>query len=389
MNLGPWESISGQYRLLPGQVHSIVGQRPILDSGRLGRLLRGQGAEQLGHTLASVFTLCAHAHCSVAEWAFACASTGQPQSPAPEVLRQHALETARDHLRSIALDWPQRLAQPIPPGQALAWLRGCPLPLATARQPRDAAAEQALRLALRLWLEREVLREPVAAWLDAHRDPARLARWCQAQAAQLLPARCLAEGLALAHELTPPQRGLDVLNPDPAMQTRQLLALATQLATESEFAQRPTWLGECAQTGPWTRLRDRARPTQHSAWTRLSARWLELMEIAAAPDAAQPSAPPLLSCGALPLAPGQALGWCEMARGLLLHWLQLDPQGRVQDYRVLAPTEWNFHPEGALARAVAALPAHATAAAQTLAAAFDPCVTCTVQPVATGTAARD
>ena len=112
MNIGPWESISGQYRLLPGQLPSIVGQRPILDSGRLGRLLRGQGLEQLGRTLASVFTLCAHAHCSAAEWAVACARTGQSQQPSPEAQVQLWLETARDHLRSIALEWPQRLGEP-------------------------------------------------------------------------------------------------------------------------------------------------------------------------------------------------------------------------------------------------------------------------------------
>ena len=385
MNIGPWESISGQDRLLPGQLPSIVGQRPILDSGRLGRLLRGQGLEQLGRTLASVFTLCAHAHCSAAEWAVACARTGQSQQPSPEAQVQLWLETARDHLRSIALDWPQRLAQPIPPAQALGWLRGCPLPLVAPRARSDAAAAQAMLRDLRLWLEREVLGQAVSTWLVAHREPETLARWCDARAPRLLPARCLADGFAMAQGLTPPQRGLNALDPDPAIQTRQLLDLARGLGNEGEFAQRPTWLGECAETGPWTRLRDRARPVPHSAWTRLSARWMELMEIAAAePGAADQQRAPLLSCGALPLAQGQALAWCEMARGLLLHWVQIDPQGAVLDYRVLAPTEWNFHPEGALARAVSALPLGATAAAQTLAAAFDPCVACTVQPVATG-----
>jgi Ni,Fe-hydrogenase I large subunit len=86
-----------------------------------------------------------------------------------------------------------------------------------------------------------------------------------------------------------------------------------------------------------------------------------------------------LATGAMKLGPGQALAWCEMARGLLLHWVQLDAQGAVQDYRVVAPTEWNFHPDGALARALAALPASDTLAASTLAAAFDPCVVCTIK----------
>ena len=63
---------------------------------------------------------------------------------------------------------------------------------------------------------------------------------------------------------------------------------------------------------------------------------------------------------------------------MLLHWAQIDDAGRVQHYRVLAPTEWNFHPHGALATALAGLGADDTASAQLLAAAFDPCVECTI-----------
>ena len=111
----------------------------------------------------------------------------------------------------------------------------------------------------------------------------------------------------------------------------------------------------------------------------MSARWLELIELAAAdPQANGQRSAPLLASGARWLSHGQALAWCEMARGLLLHWVQLDADGAVQDYRVLAPTEWNFHPQGALAQALTSLPAADTAVARTLAAAFDPCVSCTV-----------
>ena len=67
-----------------------------------------------------------------------------------------------------------------------------------------------------------------------------------------------------------------------------------------------------------------------------------------------------------------------MARGLLFHWVRLDHAGAVVDYRVLAPTEWNFHPAGTLARSLAALAPNDGARARTLAAAFDPCVACTV-----------
>jgi hypothetical protein len=48
-------------------------------------------------------------------------------------------------------------------------------------------------------------------------------------------------------------------------------------------------------------------------------------------------------------ASGSGLGVVECARGRLVHWLAV-AEGRVSAYRILAPTEWNFHPEGPLAR---------------------------------------
>lgn len=95
----------------------------------------------------------------------------------------------------------------------------------------------------------------------------------------------------------------------------------------------------------------------------------------------RPQAAPL-ALGAMRLGEGEALAWSEMARGLLLHRVRLGHGGDaalVADYRVLAPTEWNFHPQGTVAAMLARMP-RAPDAGQArrigvLAAAFDPCVT--------------
>jgi hypothetical protein len=55
---------------------------------------------------------------------------------------------------------------------------------------------------------------------------------------------------------------------------------------------------------------------------------------------------------------------------------------RVADARVLAPTEWNVHPQGHLAQALARLDPTDAAAAARLAVAFDPCVAFEVEPPA-------
>jgi hypothetical protein len=375
----PSMALTGHYTLRPGVRASIMGQRPVLGGGRLGRVLRGQQGEAVVRTLANVFTLCAHAHRRTARLALhaACphANTVLPVE-APVLLR---LETARDHLRSVALDWPQRQPTATHRAPDLHWLRDCSLPLmppAQACPPEEAGAALAQ---LRDWLER-LLHQPVHDWLTRHRDPNAFAQWCNSRAHDLPPARCLAEWHPLAHRLAPQIRCLDLLHTDTAVQSVTLREVAQTMATYPDFVQHPLWHGHCAETGVWTRLRRQSAPslTKNTAWTRLGARWLELLEIAATPQSTAEERDSLLDSGALSLGQGQAIAWCEMARGLLLHWVQLDPQGHVEDYRVLAPTEWNFHADGALAHALTALPAHDTAAAWCLAAAYDPCVDCTV-----------
>ncbi|WP_333877430.1 nickel-dependent hydrogenase large subunit [Methylobacter sp.] len=53
---------------------------------------------------------------------------------------------------------------------------------------------------------------------------------------------------------------------------------------------------------------------------------------------------------------GIGLAQVQAARGLLIHRLELR-QGRVDDYQIIAPTEWNFHPEGVVAQGLKQLQA--------------------------------
>ena len=137
-----------------------------------------------------------------------------------------------------------------------------------------------------------------------------------------------------------------------------LARLAGRLVEESGFARRPDWLGRPVETGALALRQDtplvrELRATDgHACTTRLVARLVDLRQLAdglagrAALDLA----------GGLGLGSRCGLGWAQTARGLLLHRVVLDPAGCVADYRVLAPTEWNFHPDGALARGLEAQP---------------------------------
>jgi len=381
------DALAGEYQLRPGAKPGVLGQRPVLGDGRLGQLLRDQRGDTVVNSLGSIFTLCAHAHRHTAALALTAAQGQTPSGNADRPLFALWLETARDHLRSMALDWPQRLPSASVSGIAtpdLQWLRDCPLPLVARQAPTDTAAALDQLRQLRAWLEDRILGQSIRQWLQDCSAPEAFANWCQARAEHLPPARFLSSWYPLASGLRIPTHGLQVLHQDPILQIQQLSELARAMVHQPGFLQQPTWRGECLENGPWTRLRHgpRQKGVPGSAWWRLSARWLELLALADAashaPNACGAGAGAMLATGALWLAPGQGLSWCEMARGLLLHWVQLDAAGGVLDYRVLAPTEWNFHPQGALAQAVSNLAANDQASAAMLAAAFDPCVSCSV-----------
>jgi Ni,Fe-hydrogenase I large subunit len=69
------------------------------------------------------------------------------------------------------------------------------------------------------------------------------------------------------------------------------------------------------------------------------------------------------------------MGWAETSRGLLVHRTRV-ADGRLADYRIVAPTEWNFHPEGAFARGAAGLADDGglDAGARWIVGSLDPCV---------------
>ena len=77
------------------------------------------------------------------------------------------------------------------------------------------------------------------------------------------------------------------------------------------------------------------------------------------------------------VGPGIGISQVEAARGRLVHRAEL-AAGRVANYKILAPTEWNFHPKGVLAGSLLGLAAGNTAdlqqRAQLLINAIDPCV---------------
>ena len=146
---------------------------------------------------------------------------------------------------------------------------------------------------------------------------------------------------------------------------------------DGEYLARPHCRGIVYETGPLAR-----NPNGHhnGLLSRLIARLTEvkqgLHDLSCRRQSLEdrPSTPaPLDDCS------GTGMAVIEAARGLLAHRVELT-NGIVTRMQILAPTEWNFHPEGALVHGLmnvefsADLRDHALLLVNSL----DPCVACTV-----------
>lgn len=303
----------------------IVSTRPML-----AKALRGLPVARVSGIIPRVFSLCRHAQNAAARLSIQaaqgrCVAVDEAQDLGLAV----AVEAIVEHLSHLLMAWPPLLQKP---GRARRieefglWRKRL---LAVV----DAAAAATLGVDLSNWLadlEAPPFDDPLAA-----------------AAVALLPQLSAAEWVPLV---------------DP-----------------EDFATRPTFAGQAAETGVLARhagdpgvallLADGQR-----IQARLAARLLELRWLAA--GLVDPSRLSALVDASV-VAVGCGLARVETARGTLLHRVELAADC-VEDYRIIAPTEWNFHPQGAFFREMSGYPAQtrdeARIRAARLALSLDPCV---------------
>jgi hypothetical protein len=165
---------------------------------------------------------------------------------------------------------------------------------------------------------------------------------------------------------------------DPAEAARRLLppldaaaSLAPWPRLDAGFSVRPQWQGQAAETGAI------ARHPAGSATTAFAARWLARLEELRDWANGREKVGACGTASAAQAAPERGRALVETARGLLMHEIALDG-GRIADYVIVAPTEWNFHPQGPLAGWLMGRAANKREELQGFAAravaALDPCV---------------
>jgi len=327
-----------------------------------GRVLAGQHARAAAQTVPLLFSICRRSQAIAS--ALACA-TAQGMEPTADQLRAHArvvtMEMVEEYSWRALIDWPHALGGP-------ANLRA----LADIRHALDAANHE-IPAAARALVEQHVFGMPAAEWLFAQ-DLQGLDRWLRRGDT---PAARLLAGVRRAQ----PSFGASEVALMPCSRRDTLLRdVGAAVGHDENFARTPQWNGQPAETGALARLcqdtlvSDLVKRFGRSALARFAARLRELAALLT--DATTPA------LGGMVLGLGRGLGWVENARGLLVHYVALDGE-RIETYRIVAPTEWNFHPRGALARGLEATQAQSESdlkrRAMLLVQSLDPCVAANVE----------
>jgi len=307
------------------------------------------------------FSLCREAQRAACALALQ-ASGAEPEGTAGTSRRSRIVfgELLREHACNLWLAWPGHAGEDQEP-ELVRLLH------------LHADAPEAAMPALRDGLARTVLGMDPAEWLAL--DTVGLTTWC-------------------AHGTTPTARrfGRWIGNGTPASAPEMLppvakwsrgiaLAMAAAMNADPGFGALPEWRGQPMATGALARVRAHPllRAWQDGAGYDAAAHMLaRLVELAQASCSDLP--PDASIAQAWPTASGCGLAAVETSRGVLVHWLRLD-RGRVADYRIVAPTEWNFHPRGLLRQALVegrdTTPPEARTQRWLL--ALDPCVDCDVE----------
>jgi len=387
----------------------ITSTRPLAAT----RVFIGKPVTEVAPRLPLLYSVCATAQ------AVACVHASEQLlglQPAPAVVLRRRLlllaETAKEHLWRLLLDWPRALASVTnaPPadepalGTALrAYLTlrramsGDTDPLRPGAQapPTHSPVAKAPLTTLAGIAEQHIFGVPSADWLRQVSSMGGLKRW------------------AASHDTGPAKLvrivGRDDLadlgrNPVPTLDLKPGCELLDQIrdalaaADADAFVARPSIGGRPHETTPLAReaarhglVAELVARHGNGLLPRLAALLVELARTLAALEATLNATmgSELHGVGdrttTSPVEKGSAsasIGIADAARGLLVHRLEAT-DGRVRGYRILAPTEWNFHPNGVvsegLANIVQDLPSGADDAllrhrAALYVTAVDPCV---------------
>jgi hypothetical protein len=348
------------------------------------RLLAGKAVDEACALVPLLFSICGRSQAIAA--AVAC-EAAMGVSAEPTVAGARALlvagEAMQEYLFRALIDWPRLRGEPPSPegvararrrvGDALAPLEAAARLNARRNEPARLAQATASIRQIAAEASAAVLGESPGDWLERTANEG-VARWAEAR--ETVAARLVADALEADARFGASDVSL-LPATDPALVAREL---AREMDADAGFERAPRWDGEPAETGALARAaREPAVAALRARYggsvaVRLVARLVELAALATRGLG--------VNHGWIAVAPGSGVGWVETARGLLVHRARVE-SGQVAGYRIVAPTEWNFHPDGALARGLRGARFADEGAAERgvrlLVQALDPCVAARIE----------
>jgi Ni,Fe-hydrogenase I large subunit len=367
-----------QTRLAAANAVSIESSRPLYAC----RVFIGKDVAESLQLIPLLFNICATAQSCAAvracEQALGLRAVAEIEQKRDQLVN---METLREHLWRILLDWPafiDRNADSSTLAEVVALQRAYQQALSpqsklfqpdTSESKSNLIELNAVADSVANLLQQSLFSMPVAQWLtiSTHKE---LAQWVKSS--QTIPAR-LIDHIMLAGWSGAGRCDSVAL---PVMDEAQL----HESMQQKQYLEQPQWQGECCETSSLTRIDSPLLESLKQVYgngllVRLVARLTEIAQLSEKllPHEAD-SRGEIEACEPGVCNPG--IGQARAARGQLVHRIALD--GKViQNYQILAPTEWNFHPQGVVAHALASLQGEqgdVEKQAHLLINAIDPCV---------------
>lgn len=361
----------------------ITSSRPLQAS----RVMIGKSPEEVLNILPLMYNVCGVAQARTSLKAIQ-SKLSLPTARNAEAARNMLVlvENAREHLFRILIDWPTLfklqqdqsqlplLGRLIKQFKMALFANGDAFSLHSQLQPDGALIRQLIDQ-LEQTLQHAIYHQPTEQWLQIN-DIDTLYNWSKGHDSTAT------NSLSIICDHGWTSQGFSRLDPLPQLDNQELIQRFND-SNAQRFIAEPEWHGQQYETTTLSRQMDQpliqslAQEFHNTLITRWVARLLELARIPAqlhqllsdieAPDSIQ-----MISnnsnCG---------IAQTEAARGRLIHRVEID-NGLISQYQILAPTEWNFHPQGLIAHSLGNLTSKDPVLLQQLARlminVIDPCV---------------
>ena len=360
----------------------IRSTRPVSAS----RVMVGKRPQQALELIPLMFNICGNAQARTAVAAIN-SSLGHPQNHQRETARDMMVlvENAREHMFRVFIDWPKLFNLEAdsnsvhPLGSMITNLRqalfgnGKPFMLDTELQPDIKAANSVIE-GIEHHLRDHVFQMNCSEWLQLDSLDT-LNNWLEAcdSVAALGTRAILQHGWSAQGSSRCPNL--------PDFDIDELTAILDS-ADSDQFIATPMWREQHHESTPLSRqlnhplVANLVAEYDHA----LLPRWIaRLVELALIPGQLRSLLEQLHHDTSLdqPIAAAHGIAFSEAARGRLVHRVQIKDD-LITNYQIVAPTEWNFHPQGLIHQSLSRLshddPVQLDQLARLMINSIDPCV---------------